>query len=43
MLATLGFLSVVIYWLCKTKKLTPTVALLAVPTVMPLLAGLDLK
>lgn len=40
MLATLGFLSVVILLAAvMTKKLTPTVALIAVPTVMALLAG----
>ena len=40
MLATLGFLSVVILLAAvMTKKLTPTVALIAVPTVLALLAG----
>jgi CitMHS family citrate-Mg2+:H+ or citrate-Ca2+:H+ symporter len=40
MLATLGFLSVVLLLVAvMTKKLTPTVALIAVPTVMALVAG----
>lgn len=40
MLATLGFLSVVLLLVAvMTKKLTPTVALIAVPTVMALIAG----
>lgn len=40
MLATLGFLSVALLLVAvMTKKLTPTVALIAVPTVMALFAG----
>lgn len=40
MLATLGFLSVVLLLVAvMTKKLTPTVALIAVPTVMALIGG----
>ncbi|NLJ59172.1 MAG: citrate transporter [Tissierellia bacterium] len=40
MLATLGFLSVVLLLLAvMTKKLTPTVALIAVPTIMAFIGG----
>ncbi|WP_326907845.1 CitMHS family transporter [Sedimentibacter sp. MB31-C6] len=40
MLATLGFLSVVLLLIAvMAKKLTPTVALIAVPTVMAFIAG----
>ena len=40
MLATLGFLSVILLLIAvMTKKLTPTVALIAVPTVMALIGG----
>lgn len=40
MLATLGFLSVILLLVAvMTKKLTPTVALIAVPTVMALIGG----